>query len=167
MVWFAADTHFYHDAAPYFTGRNYANLSDMHRAIVENWNLCVMNEDTVYVLGDYAFGHNIQALHAITKLLHGKKILIRGNHDVFTPAQYINAGFAKYYDTPILIANDLLLSHEPIAAIQGDGLYNLHGHTHGRPFLLQSPRHFCVSLECIGMRPISIKEIGKRKALGL
>lgn len=166
MIWFIADTHFNHEAAISFKGREFKSVEDMHKTIIERWNLTVPATDTVYVLGDFCFGSDIKSLRQIVQSLHGNKILIRGNHDTFTPKQYINCGFSKYYDVPILLANDLLLSHEPILGISGDGLYNIHGHTHGREFALRSPKHYCVSLECINMRPISYTEIQKLKYLG-
>lgn len=166
MVWFTGDQHFYHDAAIAFKGREFPSLEAMHKAIIEHWNLVVLPTDTVYVLGDYCFGTDVKKLKEVTSLLSGNKVMIRGNHDTFSPRQYVNCGFSKYYDVPILLANDLILSHEPVTGITGDGLYNIHAHTHGREFLLQSPKHFCVSIECTSMRPISLTEIQKLKYFG-
>lgn len=166
MVWFTADQHFFHDAAPTFKGREFSSIEEMHKAIIEKWNLVVEPTDTVYVLGDYCFGTDIKALKEVTSALHGAKILIMGNHDTFSYRQYVNCGFKKVYDLPVVLANDLILSHEPLVGITGDGMYNIHGHTHGRPFTLQSSKHYCVSLECNAMRPVSYSELQKLKYLG-
>lgn len=166
MIWFTADDHFNHEAAISFKGRGFSSLEEMHKCLIEKWNLSILATDTVYVLGDFCFGTDVKELRKIVQLLHGNKILIRGNHDTFSPKQYINCGFAKYYDVPILVANDLILSHEPVLGITGDGLYNIHGHTHGREFSLRSPKHFCVSVECTGMHPISYTEVQKMKYFG-
>lgn len=166
MVWFTADQHFFHEAAIMFKGREFSTLDEMHECIIERWNLVVLPKDTVYVLGDFCFGTDAKKLKSVVSRLNGNKVLIRGNHDTFPPKQYLYCGFSKCYDVPILLANDLLLSHEPVLGISGDGLYNIHGHTHGREFLLQTPKHFCVSIECTEMRPISLTEIQKLKYLG-
>lgn len=165
MVHFTADTHFNHQAAIAFPGRNFSTLEEMHKSIIENWNCCIADTDTVYILGDYYFGTSAKEMHDITVALKGNKILLKGNHDTMPPSTYIKCGFSKYYDVPILIGGDLLLSHEPVIHITGDGLYNIHGHTHGREFALQSSKHFCVATECTNLRPVSYKEINKRKFL--
>lgn len=165
MVWFYADPHFCHEAAISFKGRGFESVIQMNKALIEKYNLVVQDNDTCYILGDYYFGSDFKELRALTSRLHGKKILVRGNHDTFSPAQYCSCGFSKYYDLPILLGADLLLSHEPVTAITGDGLVNIHGHTHGREFALQSAKHFCVSAECIDLRPISYREIQKRKGM--
>ena len=165
MIHFTADTHFWHSAAKDFPGRGFATVQEMNKAIVEKWNCCVAETDTIYVLGDYYFGTDLRQLSDITQALKGVKILIRGNHDTMPPMSYISAGFHKYYDVPILLGNDTLLSHEPVINITGDGLYNIHGHTHGRAFQFQSSKHFCVVTECTGLHPVSWKDINKMKAM--
>lgn len=166
MIFFTGDQHFCHEAATKFVHREYPSTKEMNQDIILRWNYSVGKDDTVYVLGDFFFGTDFKALRTITQALHGNKILIRGNHDTMSPKAYIQCGFYKYYDVPILLANDLLLSHEPVAGITGDGLLNIHAHTHGKKFAFQSPKHLCVSLECTERRPLSYKEVQRMKFMG-
>jgi calcineurin-like phosphoesterase family protein len=59
--------------------------------IVDRWNKAVKPEDTVLILGDYAFN----GITPYTEKLNGRKVLIRGNHDKSADNAYINAGFTS------------------------------------------------------------------------
>lgn len=165
-VYFIADTHFFHQAAIDFPNRSFPSLEAMHKEIIEQWNYTVKDkEDIVYILGDFTFSNNYGDNAQILRALRGKKILIKGNHDAGSPIYYKNIGFHKYYDVPILFGTNMLLSHEPVLNIGGDGLINIHGHTHGRPFTLSTDKHFCVSCEVLGYKPISYRQILKRQII--
>jgi calcineurin-like phosphoesterase family protein len=49
----------------------------MNKSLTENWNSVITPEDTVYHLGDFAFG----GISKYLPYLNGNIILIRGNHD--------------------------------------------------------------------------------------
>ena len=168
MIYFIADPHFFHDAAPAFPTRNFESLEDMHEDIITKWNSSISQDDTVYVLGDYCFGRDYKRMVRLTESLHGRKILIKGNHDLLTSKQYCSPScFTKYYDVPIIINNNIILSHEPVTALSGDGLLNIHGHTHGAAFSGRTGKHICVSCDCTNMAPVSINEIYRRMEVRL
>lgn len=52
----------------------------MNEAIVRNWNNTVVDEDIVYVLGDFCMG-SIDTIMEYVPRFAGKIVLIRGNHD--------------------------------------------------------------------------------------
>ncbi len=52
----------------------------MNQALVDNWNSVVGDEDTVYFLGDFAFGLLPQAKEIFSYLKGKRIILVRGNH---------------------------------------------------------------------------------------
>lgn len=165
-VWFIADTHFYHQAAIDFPNRSFPSVEAMHKEIIEQWNYTVKDDnDIVYILGDFSFSADPKECRKVTSALRGKKILIKGNHDAGSPKFYINIGFYKYYDVPIVFANNMILSHEPLQALGGDGFINVHGHTHGRDFTLCTDKHFCVSWEVLEGRPISYRELLRRQSI--
>lgn len=62
--------------------------------------------------------------------------LILGNHDNFhLPNEsrikfYYDLGFDKVYDTPIIIEDNFILSHEPVYISPANNFINLYGHTH-------------------------------------
>ena len=165
-VYFIGDTHFFHQAAIDFPNRSFPSLEAMHKEIIEQWNYTVKDKDDItYILGDFSFSTNAKEVSQILRSMRGKKILIKGNHDAGSPNFYKNVGFYKYYDVPILFGSNLLVSHEPVLAISGDGLINVHAHTHGRPFTLCTNKHFCVSAEVLGFKPISYREILNRQII--
>ena len=94
-VFFTADTHFTHPSTLYFhpERRIAADISleelqaDKMKAIykfdewlINRWNETVGRQDFVYILGDFCLGNKARTEEILSKL-HGRKYLIRGNHD--------------------------------------------------------------------------------------
>lgn len=94
-TWFTADCHFSHTAILNFHPwrREAAGITadeikeDKHSAIkrhdewlINLWNETVKRRDNIYILGDLCLG-NKERTESILQKLHGKKFLIRGNHD--------------------------------------------------------------------------------------
>ena len=99
------------------------------------------NNDTVYILGDIGrIGNNKdnEYLCSVISRLKGRKVLIKGNHDLLKDYRVIQL-FAEIHDYLLIIDNfnginqKLVLSHYPI--FSWDGCYKdtvlLYGHTHG------------------------------------
>lgn len=79
-IFFIADTHFGHEAMIRFENRPFKDTADMEAKLIQNWNETVDPEDSVFMLGDFAFGDK----DTVTRLCHalnGKKTLVLGNHD--------------------------------------------------------------------------------------
>lgn len=84
--------------------------------------------------------HDLAYVKEIVKRMKGPKglrklILILGNHDICKLhgrrlAFYYAAGFDKVYDSPIIVDNKFILSHEPVYIKPGSNLINFYGHTH-------------------------------------
>lgn len=55
-VFFTSDTHFGHKAIIGFCDRPFSSVEEMTEVLVENWNSVVGPTDTIYHLGDFAFG---------------------------------------------------------------------------------------------------------------
>lgn len=77
---FTSDLHFGHKNIISFCERPFADLDAMHEGLIQNWNKVVGQDDTVWILGDFVFG-GTAFLRAIMERLHGRKHLLRGNHD--------------------------------------------------------------------------------------
>ncbi len=80
MRWWTADLHFGHTNICSYTGRPYENVDEMNEDLIRRWNQKVAPVDEVYVLGDIVMGKIDQTLNLVTEL-HGKKVLVPGNHD--------------------------------------------------------------------------------------
>ena len=78
---FISDLHIGHANVIRFDQRPFADLSEMHEAIVSNWNRVVTGNDTVYILGDFVWAKDSEWPFYVAPLA-GNKVLIRGNHDI-------------------------------------------------------------------------------------
>jgi calcineurin-like phosphoesterase family protein len=164
--YFISDTHFGHDAVYKFTNfdgsrvRDFANSAEEgDQVMIDRWNSVVKPSDKVYHLGDVAFPRRKLA---ILGQLNGKKILIKGNHDIFDLKDY-----TKYF-VDIRGAHELykmMLTHIPIHPEQlGRFDANIHGHIHDRK--IDDKRYVNVSVEQINATPISLDEVLYRRENG-
>lgn len=158
MDYFVADLHLDHKRVIEYSDRPWRTVEEMNDGLVKLWNSVVGKDDRVFVLGDYAFGNKQTILH-YTPQFNGTKILVRGNHDARRSPFYVEAGFHAVSPLPMLYEGKYLLSHEPVNPLS-EGLINIHGHLHNavNPEFY-APRHFCVSVEVTGYRPIRLKQV--------
>ena len=159
-TWLIADPHFGHAGVCKFLRddgsklRPWDNPEEMDEALVHNWNSVVQPKDRVYVLGDVVI--NRKALKTLDRLV-GRKVLIKGNHDIFRLKDYTPyfediRAYVVHKD-PDIAGVKLILSHIPIHP-DSLGRYgrNIHGHLHYRT--VGDPRYICVSVEHINYTPI-------------
>jgi calcineurin-like phosphoesterase family protein len=174
-TFFTADTHYGHANVLNFTRdngrplRDFANVEEMNETLIERHNAVVGKYDQVYHLGDAVFG---QANMHLLKRLHGKLILIAGNHDHYGCGL---ASYADYFDQ-ILGSKTYsfdkqtkgIISHIPVHPEQLKHRFgfNLHGHFHDVE--LDDPRYLNLGVECWDYTPVhwdEIKAILQRKGI--
>jgi len=161
-VFIISDTHFNHkNIIEYTTRINYLEAKDiatMHDLIVERWNSVVNHDDIVYHLGDFGFGGAALFAEFMPKL-NGSIRLMRGNHDPRKSQQwYLDKGFDRFYDAPIILDGWFILSHEPIAYLTESMPYvNIHGHTHDECYA--NPQRYNVSWEITEGVPVLFDDI--------
>jgi calcineurin-like phosphoesterase family protein len=129
-IWVTSDTHFGHKNILVYEkeARPFASIEEMNERIIENWNGVVAPKDTIYHLGDFAFGRrNV----TIAGRLNGNKRLILGNHDTYPSAEYL-LYFTKLYGMTYF--ERCVLSHMPVhpESLGARWLLNVHGHLHSR-----------------------------------
>ena len=136
--WFISDTHFNHANILIFTDDkgvrirpDWETKEEMNEALIDNWNAVVKQGDTVYHLGDVSIDKKGVE---IMDRLNGRKILIRGNHDIYNTKYYMKH-FAEIYGvrvfTPKQIGCKMVMSHIPIHAQSVERWdVNVHGHLH-------------------------------------
>jgi len=88
--------------------RMFGSLSNLHESMIENWNAVVDDSDTVICLGDFTQNkkHRSKSLELIERFscqLNGKKILIRGNHDVEPTQFYYDYGWLSVVEYPLIM----------------------------------------------------------------
>jgi calcineurin-like phosphoesterase family protein len=129
-TYFTADLHLGHNNIRTHCNRPFSTVEEMDETIIERWNNTVTNNDTVYILGDFAWNNTKEYVSR----LYGKKILIRGNHDKRT--QHIE----KYFDNVHSLLDIKLdsikvtLCHYAMMSWNGSfhGAWHLFGHSHGK-----------------------------------
>lgn len=108
-------------------------------------NSKVGRKDTLIILGDVG---DVEC----ARQLRGRKILIMGNHDAGR-TNYEDV-FDEIYEGPLMIAEKLILSHEPVDV---PWAYNIHGHIHDSKHK-NDKRHFNVCSDAIGYVPINMNQ---------
>lgn len=159
-TFFIADTHFGDDNIRRYENRPYESVSEIDRAMIDNWNKTVDENDKIYVLGDFgAYGYE----RDILSRLKGIKYLINGNHDTNTNEFYREAGFKEVYGLPVLYKKFWIFSHNIIYVNSNMPYANLFGHVHNNPIVKDySSQHYCVSVERIEYTSILFENIIKK-----
>lgn len=170
MIWFTSDEHYYHHNILLFRPngiqqRSFRTTDEMNRTIKKRHNEVVAPEDTVYHLGDFAYGPGAKSWQQIQSLLqglNGTHHLILGNHDHIDPFKYVEAGFASVH-TSLVLKDDLYgmyatLIHDPaVAGVLKDQNF-IHGHTHSLGKRLND-NTYCVCVELTDYYPVPIADI--------
>lgn len=157
-TWFISDPHFGHKNIikyePEF--RLFKDTDDMDETIIKNYNDTVGDEDLVFWLGDMFFTKSERTEYIASRLQKGRKILILGNHDHYSPTKYRRLGFEPHR---MYMYKDHLLTHEPVSSenmknLAHYGIRNIHGHVHSATQGFDPRFYQCVSVECINHKPI-------------
>jgi calcineurin-like phosphoesterase family protein len=113
-VFITSDNHFLHSNIVKYCNRP----EDHNKLMVSKWNSVVSDEDYVIVAGDFSAGVNsypngLETLKKISKVLKGKKYLVKGNHDHFSTDFYkTELGFLDVLD--YMIYKDYFICHFPL-----------------------------------------------------
>lgn len=152
-IWFTADTHFNHANIIKHCNRPFKTVAEMDTCLINNWNKVVKAEDTVYHLGDFAWGNtNITEWYS---KLNGRVLLIRGNHD-----KRLGCMFGvedRSYAELEYKGKTFILSHYPFEVWNKKhyGSIHLHGHCHGT--LPKIENRFDVGVDCNNYKPVNIE----------
>jgi calcineurin-like phosphoesterase family protein len=155
-----SDTHFRHKNII-----RYCNRPMNHDLIMaENWNKNVGQNDTVLHLGDVAtwYGDTSDSVDILLSL-HGKKLLIMGNHDKLGAKWYEDLGF-KIIDPQSIKFKGLGLvrfSHYPETENLNWSI-NIHGHIHNNgypPNANPAKDYRNVSVEVMAYEPVRLRDI--------
>lgn len=158
-----ADTHFGHENIIQYCNRPFESAAEMDKALIDNWNNTISNDDIIWVLGDFALSSKEYA-KSIIKSLRGRKRLVLGNHDRYSQEWYREAGFEFVSPYPVIIQELFILSHAPLQYhIDRYPCYNIYGHVHDdKKYQTFTHNTACVSVERIGYKPIELNEIMQR-----
>ena len=177
-IFLVGDTHFGHKNILNYeaVARPFATIEEHDNEIVRRWNATVGPRDYVIHCGDVAMGR--PGLRRVAEL-NGTKALMRGNHDIFRPAEYYGAGFTKLLPQPFDLGKKrgrltrFCVTHAPIhpMCLAGRWVLNIHGHTHSACAKRRvrigndtyswtsDARYYNVSLEQHELTPTPLEEI--------
>ncbi len=133
MIYYTADPHFGHSNIITLCSRPFSDVDQMNKTLVANWNARVQADDTVYILGDFAYKCEPDEVEAILQKLNGHKHLIVGNHDEWMDK--IDAGdYFESVDTLTEINDNdrrCVLCHYPMLSWNHENkAYMIYGHVH-------------------------------------
>jgi calcineurin-like phosphoesterase family protein len=158
--WVVSDTHFGHKGVTQFLKadgtkiRPWDDPDKMDEDMVQMWNEIVKPDDRVYHLGDVVI--NRRCLPIMNRL-NGKKVLIKGNHDIFKLEEY-SLYFEDIRSYNVLVKEGIIMSHIPVHPSQLERWKaNVHGHLHTN--VLDDPRYINVCVEQTGFKPILLEEV--------
>ena len=148
----------------------FADLNEMHKTLITNWNAVVYKKDEVYILGDFLYKGDGQYATNILKKLSGKKYLIKGNHEKYLNSpQFDSTQYEWVKDYHEMVYKDarFILFHYPILewAHYWRKSVHLYGHNH-RPRKPVSEhwdkKAINVGVDLNGFFPVSAKAIYER-----
>jgi len=80
-TWMTSDLHFGHSNVLEYSNRPFKDVEEMKETIIANWNKVVKPEDLCIFVGDIFFYHSKEQMKETLARMHGRKILVKGNHD--------------------------------------------------------------------------------------
>lgn len=173
-TFFTSDTHFGHANIIRFCNRPFQNVEEMNEVLIENWNKVVSKGDTIFHLGDFAFGGS-SVWNSIIPRLNGHINLIIGNHD----RKNLRQGYMSYFDMVVpqlqieIEDNSIYLNHYPFLCYGGSyrGVWQLFGHVHSGPqadgldisrLRVLLPTQYDVGVDNNNFTPISYREVKEK-----
>jgi calcineurin-like phosphoesterase family protein len=167
-----ADEHYGHRRIIEYCKRPFTDVDHMTQELVARHNAVVGPDDTVIHVGDFVM--NERSLSSILPRLHGRHVLVMGNHDRCHPCRkdhvaargrYLAAGFVEVVESMVL--GDMLVHHMPYSGDdrekyhqyrpKDDGRALLHGHIHER--WKTRGRMVNVGVDVRGYAPVALEAI--------
>lgn len=152
-VFLASDLHLDHTNIIEYCQRPFHSVEEMNNSIVNNWNSKVRRADTVFFLGDMAFGRGSRDTDYWLHRLKGHIVFIQGSHD--------RSLTIKFYDKLILKCGTrrFLLVHNPANTPKSWKDWVVHGHMHNKPdypLVNRKKKTVNVSVELLDYKPLSL-----------
>lgn len=184
--WFTSDQHFCHSNVMIYNNRPWNDVKDMNKALTDNWNDVVGDNDVVFILGDFYWSKDPWAIKKKFDELNGAVIyVIPGNHDTIEQFSKISDKRIKIVSDTVMVfisgidedkpsrEHEFMLSHFPLATWPHfqRGSLNLHGHIHSGPrnrsdmdrpgfdLFLKPHKTYDVGVDNNNYTPVEIREI--------
>jgi calcineurin-like phosphoesterase family protein len=167
MTFFSSDQHFGHFNIIRLSHRPFASLDEMNEVMIAKWNVKVMADDTIYILGDLFF--RSATVEPILKRLNGHKHLVLGNHDHSWTGRVRLGDYFESVQTMKEIdfgGTPATLCHYPMLSYpQARRGYMIYGHIHNNtgddywPLIMRRPRLLNAGVDVNGFEPVTFEEL--------
>ncbi|OAN82400.1 metallophosphoesterase [Jannaschia sp. EhC01] len=165
-IWYTADTHFGHDNIIKHCGRPFESVAQMDAVLIENLCARVGPKDTLWIVGDFAFGPKAKDRKWLSNLfarLPGKeKHLVVGNHDGEATQQLPWTTVSQMAEVADGQGPHAVLNHYPMITWHRarKGALHLFGHVHDQ--WMGSRNAVNVGVDVWGYVPVTIRDIAQR-----
>ena len=130
-LFFCSDSHLGHFNICKYCHRPFQSRSEMDHTLIKNWNAVVPEDGIVVHCGDFMLPHNedIKEYNKYLNQLHGRVLLLRGNHDLAS-LDWVSDKLIAVRDQAMIVVDGVKIfaQHYPCAAFNGD--YHVYGHIH-------------------------------------
>jgi calcineurin-like phosphoesterase family protein len=166
-IFYTADLHLGHANIIRLCNRPFADVQEMNRVLIDNWNARVRDCDQIYIVGDLAF-RSAEPVSGLLDQLKGIKHLVVGNHD---------AKWMKHLDLSNYFASveklseiedngrKVVLCHYPLMTWNGRESYLVYGHIHNNkngsywPLLKTMQYALNAGVEINDYKPVTLDEL--------
>ena len=131
----------------------------MNEAILKAWRETVGDADTIICGGDIALAGALKGeLLARVRAMPGRKLLVRGNHDIDRKGRAADTACGETWRSLVITGGPpLLVTHMPMTEVP-DGTVNVHGHVHNNEPLRGGP-YVNICVEHTGYRPLPLDAV--------
>lgn len=130
-LFFTSDSHWSHFNICKYCHRPFQSRSEMDQTLIKNWNEVVPEDGIVVHCGDFMLPHDedIKEYNKYLNRLHGRVLLLRGNHDRAS-LDWVSDKLIAVRDQAMIVVDGVKIfaQHYPCAAFNGD--YHVYGHIH-------------------------------------
>jgi calcineurin-like phosphoesterase family protein len=134
--------------------RPFADLPHMHAEMAKRFKMTTKPGQIVIWCGDVAFIGTTELREIMKDYQHTYNILVVGNHDIERDGKLRKVDqFFDEVHTSLHFGN-YIVTHHPWVNMLPEGMINIHGHMHDRPFTYHN--HVCACVELINYAPVSL-----------
>ena len=130
-LFLTSDSHLGHFNICKYCHRPFQSRSEMDQTLIKNWNEVVPEDGIVVHCGDFMLPHDedIKEYNKYLNRLHGRVLLLRGNHDIAS-LDWVSDKLIAVRDQAMIVVDGVKIfaQHYPCAAFNGD--YHVYGHIH-------------------------------------
>lgn len=167
MIYLTSDLHLLHDVEFIYKPRGFTSCEEMTNHYVKMIQEKLKPEDTLYIVGDFCLGNDLDLIRKIVLSLPGHIVLIIGNHDTKERVEfYKSIGIeCKWADCVECEGRAIYLSHyvtltSELTESPKSCVINAHGHLHtknkhfyGLPFV------YNVSVDANNNKIVTLEQI--------